>query len=145
MIVIIKLNYEKSVYINLVLILVAAVTFSVPLVDFNEFSSTIGNASGQSNFQVNLPPVIYVISPIEGDINRTVILNASISDPDGNVSTIIWNQEDQSGPVKMNITQDKQSMSFIPTQNVTYVFSVEAIDNNGSATLESIQVTTGHD
>lgn len=145
MIVIIKLNYEKSVYINLVLILVAAVTFSVPLVDFNEFSSTIGNASGQSNFQVNLPPVISVISPIEGDINRTVILNASISDPDGNVSTIIWNQEDESGPVKMNITQDKQSMSFIPTQNVTYVFSVEAIDNNGSATLESIQVTTGHD
>ncbi len=145
MIVIIKLNYEKSVYINLVLILVAAVTFSVPLVDFNEFSSTIGNASGQSNFQVNLPPVISVISPIEGNINRTVILNASISDPDGNVSTIIWNQEDQSGPVKMNITQDKQSMSFIPTQNVTYVFSVEAIDNNGSATLESIQVTTGHD
>ncbi len=145
MIVIIKLNYEKSVYINLVLILVAAVTFSVLLVDFNEFSSTIGNASGQSNFQVNLPPVISVISPIEGDINRTVILNASISDPDGNVSTIIWNQEDQSGPVKMNITQDKQSMSFIPTQNVTYVFSVEAIDNNGSATLESIQVTTGHD
>ena len=145
MIVIIKLNYEKSVYINLVLILVAAVTFSVPLVDFNEFSSTIGNASGQSNYQVNLPPVISVISPIEGNINRTVILNASISDPDGNVSTIIWNQEDQSGPVKMNITQDKQSMSFIPTQNVTYVFSVEAIDNNGSATLESIQVTTGHD
>ncbi len=145
MIVIIKLNYEKSVYINLVLILVAAVTFSVLLVDFNEFSSTIGNAFGQSNFQVNLPPVISVISPIEGDINRTVILNASISDPDGNVSTIIWNQEDQSGPVKMNITQDKQSMSFIPTQNVTYVFSVEAIDNNGSATLESIQVTTGHD
>lgn len=145
MIVIIKLNYEKSVYINLVLILVAAVTFSVPLVDFNEFSSTIGNAFGQSNFQVNLPPVISVISPIEGDINRTVILNASISDPDGNVSTIIWNQEDESGPVKMNITQDKQSMSFIPTQNVTYVFSVEAIDNNGSATLESIQVTTGHD
>ena len=145
MIVIIKLTYEKSVYINLVLILVAAVTFSVLLVDFNEFSSTIGNAFGQSNFQVNLPPVISVISPIEGDINRTVILNASISDPDGNVSTIIWNQEDQSGPVKMNITQDKQSMSFIPTQNVTYVFSVEAIDNNGSATLESIQVTTGHD
>lgn len=145
MIVIIKLNYEKSVYINLVLILVAAVTFSVLLVDFNEFSSTIGNAFGQSNFQVNLPPVISVISPIEGDINRTVILNASISDPDGNVSTIIWNQEDESGPVKMNITQDKQSMSFIPTQNVTYVFSVEAIDNNGSATLESIQVTTGHD
>jgi hypothetical protein len=125
--------------------LVAAVTFSVLLVDFNEFSSTIGNAFGQSNFQVNLPPVISVISPIEGDINRTVILNASISDPDGNVSTIIWNQEDESGPVKMNITQDKQSMSFIPTQNVTYVFSVEAIDNNGSATLESIQVTTGHD
>ena len=43
----------------------------------------------------------------------------------------------------MNISHDKQSMSFIPTWNVTYVFSVEGIDNNGSATLESVQVIIG--
>ena len=98
---------------------------------------------GQLDVQVNEPPTITVISPIEGEINQTVIINASISDPDGNITSIIWNQEDESGPVNMNISQDKQSMSFVPTQNVTYVFSVEGIDNNGSATLESVQVNIG--
>jgi hypothetical protein len=98
---------------------------------------------GQLDVQVNEPPKIAVISPIEGEINQTVIINASISDPDGNITSIIWNQEDESGTVIMNISQDKQSMSFVPTQNVTYVFSVEGIDNNGSATLESVQVNIG--
>lgn len=98
---------------------------------------------GQVDVQVNEPPMITVRSPIEGVFNQTVIINASISDPDGNVTSIIWNQEDESGPVNMNISQDKQSMAFIPTQNVTYVFSVEAIDDNGSATLESVQVNIG--
>ena len=98
---------------------------------------------GQSDVQVNQPPTITVMSPIEGEINQTVIINASIADPDGNITSIIWNQEDESGPVNMNISQDKQSMSFIPTKNVTYVFSVEGIDNNGSATLESVQVNIG--
>lgn len=95
---------------------------------------------GQVDVHVNEPPMITVRSPIEGVFNQTVIINASISDPDGNVTSVIWNQEDESGPVNMNISQDKQSMAFIPTQNVTYVFSVEAIDDNGSATLESVQV-----
>lgn len=98
---------------------------------------------GQVDVHVNEPPMITVRSPIEGVFNQTVIINASISDPDGNVTSIIWNQEDESGPVNMNISQDKQSMAFIPTQNVTYVFSVEAIDDNGSATLESVQVNIG--
>lgn len=98
---------------------------------------------GQLDVQVNEPPKIAVKSPIEGEINQTVIINASISDPDGNITSIIWNQEDESGTVIMNISQDKQSMSFVPTQNVTYVFSVEGIDNNGSATLESVQVNIG--
>lgn len=98
---------------------------------------------GQLDVQVNQPPTITVMSPIEGEINQAVVINASISDPDGNITSIIWNQEDESGPVNMNISQDKQSMSFIPTKNVTYVFSVEGIDNNGSATLESVQVNIG--
>ena len=97
----------------------------------------------QLDVQVNQPPVISVTSPIAGEINQTVIINASISDPDGNITSIIWNQEDESGTVNMNISHDKQSMSFIPTRNVTYVFSVEGIDNNGSATLESVQVNIG--
>jgi len=80
---------------------------------------------GQVDVQVNEPPMITVKSPIEGEINQTVIINASISDPDGNITSIIWNQEDESGTVKMNISQDKQSMAFIPTQNVTYVFIVD--------------------
>ena len=98
---------------------------------------------GQLDVQVNQPPTITVMSPIEGEINQAVVINASISDPDGNITSIIWNQEDESGPVKMNISQDKQSMSFIPTKNVTYVFSIEGIDNNGTATLESVQVNIG--
>lgn len=97
----------------------------------------------QIDVQVNEPPVISVTSPIAGEINQTVIINASISDPDGNITSIIWNQEDESGTVNMNISHDKQSMSFFPTRNVTYVFSVEGIDNNGSATLESVQVNIG--
>lgn len=97
----------------------------------------------QIDVQVNEPPVISVTSPIAGEINQTVIINASISDPDGSITSIIWNQEDESGTVNMNISHDKQSMSFIPTRNVTYVFSVEGIDNNGSATLESVQVNIG--
>lgn len=111
---------------------------------FMTISSDLSTWSfGQLDVQVNEPPKIAVISPIEGEINQTVIINASISDPDGNITSIIWNQEDQSGTVIMNISQDKQSMSFVPTQNVTYVFSVEGIDNNGSATLESVQVNIG--
>lgn len=97
----------------------------------------------QLDVQLNEPPVISVTSPIAGEINQTVIINASISDPDGNITSIIWNQEDESGTVNMNISHDKQSMTFIPTRNVTYVFSEEGIDNNGSATLESVQVNIG--
>lgn len=100
-------------------------------------------ALGQSDGQVNKPPVITVTSPLVGEIGQTVIINASVSDPDGNITSIIWNQEDEFPTMKMNISQDKQSMSFIPTQNVTHVFSVEGIDNNGSATLESVQVNIG--
>ena len=111
---------------------------------FMTISSDLSTWSfGQLDVQVNEPPKIAVISPIEGEINQTVIINASISDPDGNITSIIWNQEDESCTVIMNISQDKQSMSFVPTQNVTYVFSVEGIDNNGSATLESVQVNIG--
>lgn len=91
----------------------------------------------------NKPPTIVVTSPIRAEINQSVVINASISDPDGNITSIIWNQEHEFGPVNMNITEDKESMSFIPIQNVTYVFSVEAIDDKGSTTLESVSVNVG--
>jgi hypothetical protein len=98
---------------------------------------------GQSDAQGKKPPVITVTSPIVGKINQTVIINPSISDPDGNITSIIWNQEDEFRTVQMNISQDRQSMSFIPTQNASHVFSVEGIDNNGDTTLESVQVNIG--
>jgi hypothetical protein len=104
------------------------------------FASLTTQGSGQSDAPVNKPPVIVVTSPIRGEINQTVIINASISDPDGNITSIIWNQEDEFLPVNMNISQDKQTMSFIPIQNVTYVFSIDGIDNSGSTTLKSVQV-----
>lgn len=93
---------------------------------------------------INKSPVITVTSPIKGEINRTVYINASVSDPDGNITSIIWNQEDEYPPVNMSISNDKQTMSFIPTQNVTYVFTIEAIDNNGYTTSNSVEVNVGH-
>jgi hypothetical protein len=98
---------------------------------------------GQSDAPANKPPAILVASPIKGEINQPVTINASISDPEGNITSIIWNQEDEFPPVNMNISRDKQSMSFIPKQNVTYVFSIEAVDNNGLTTLKSAQVNVG--
>jgi K319L-like, PKD domain len=107
------------------------------------FSGQSAVTFGQSDAPVNKPPVIVVASPIKGEINQSVTINASISDPEGNITSIIWNQEDEFPPVNMNISLDKQSMSFIPKQNVTYVFSIEAVDNNGSTTLKSAQVNVG--
>ena len=92
---------------------------------------------------INKPPVIAVTSPIKGEINQTVNINASVLDPDGNITSITWNQEDEFPPVNMSISNDKQAMSFIPTQNVTYVFTIEAIDNSGSTTSNSVQVNVG--
>ena len=103
------------------------------------FASTT-QVFGQSEDPLNKPPVIVVTSPIRGEINQTAVINSSISDSDGNITSIIWNQEDEFHPVNMNISQDKQSMSFIPIQNVSYLFSIEAIDNKGSTTLKSVQV-----
>ena len=111
------------------------------LVYEKSISSSDGTAS--SSLQENNPPVIVVTSPIRGEVNQTVTINASISDTDGNITSIIWNQEDEFPPVNMNILPDKQSMSFIPKQNVTYVFSIEAVDNNGSTTLKSALVNVG--
>jgi hypothetical protein len=107
------------------------------------FSDATTWTFGQLDIQVNKPPVISVTSPISGKISQATTIHASISDPDGNITSIIWNQEDEFGPIEMNISQDKRLMSFVPTQNVTYVFSVEAIDNNGSATLEPVQARIG--
>lgn len=98
---------------------------------------------GQLVTPEQLPPVIVVASHIKAEINQTVIINASISDTDGNITSIIWNQEHDFGPLDLNISDDKRSMSFIPVQNVTYVFSVEAIDNNGLTSLESVRVNVG--
>jgi hypothetical protein len=105
-----------------------------------EKSSNSSDGTASSPLPENKPPVIVVASPIKGEINQPVTIKASISDPEGNINSIIWNQEDEFPPVNMNISLDKQSMSFIPKQNVTYVFSIEAVDNNGSTTLKSAQV-----
>ena len=117
------------------------VTLTILMITISSNLST--RTFGQSDGRVNIPPVITVTSPLVGEIGQTVVINASVSDPDGNITSIIWNQEDEFPTVKMNLSQDKQSMSFIPTQNVTHVFSVEGIDNNGSASLESVQVNIG--
>jgi hypothetical protein len=108
-----------------------------------EKSNSSSDGTASSPLPESKPPVIVVASPIKGEINQPVTIKASISDPEGNITSIIWNQEDEFPPVNMNISLDKQSMSFIPKQNVTYVFSIEAVDNNGSTTLKSAQVNVG--
>jgi Bacterial Ig domain len=132
-------NYTKVTRISTQVFLMALTILSVII-----FSGLSTITFGQSDALVNKPPTIVVTSPITGEINQTVIINASISDPDGNTTSIIWNQEDDHlPPVNMNISHDKQSMSFIPSQNVTYVFSIEASDNNGSTTLKPVEVNIG--
>ena len=108
-----------------------------------EKSNSSSDGIASSSLPENKPPLIVVTSPIRGEINQAVTINASISDRDGNITSIIWNQEDEFPPVDMNISLDKQSMSFIPKQNVTYVFSIEAVDNNGSTALKSALVKVG--
>src|SRR4030095_15903529 len=114
-------NYTKVTRISTQMFVMALTILNVII-----FSGLSTVTFGQSDALVNKPPTIVVTSPIAGEINQNVIVNASISDPDGNITSIIWNQEGYHlRPVNMNISQDKQSMSFIPTQNVTYVFSIE--------------------
>lgn len=128
---------DKSTRIFRILI---ATLVTIIIIVFSGQSTVI---FGQLDAPANKPPVIVVTSPIKGEINQPVTINASISDPEGNITSIIWNQEDEFPPVNMNISLDKQSMSFIPKQNVTYVFSIEAVDNNGSTTLKSALVNVG--
>ncbi len=117
-------NYSKVTSVSTGIFMMASITVIIII-----FSGLIPLTFAQ--YLGDIPPVIIVNSPIEGQVNQRVVINASISDPDGNITLIIWNQESESGPIDMYFT-NKRSMSFIPTQNVTYVFSVEAIDNNGS-------------
>lgn len=131
-------NYGKVTKISTQILIMASTMLIIIIL--SGFSAI---TFAQSTAPENKPPVIIVKSPIEGQINQTVVINASISDPDGNITSIIWNQESESPTVTMDISQDKQSMSFNSTQNTTYVFSIEGIDNNGAATLESVQVNVG--
>lgn len=128
-------NHSKVMYASMQTFLLALTILSIII-----FASSTMQVFGQSEDPPNKPPVIVVSSPIRGEINQTAVINSSISDPDGNITSIIWNQEDEFHPVNMDISQDKQSMSFIPIQNVSYLFSIEAIDNKGSTTLKSVQV-----
>ena len=88
----------------------------------------------------NQPPIIVVTSPITGVINQTIIINASVTDPDGNITNIIWNQE--SGQA-VNFTSNSSVLVFTPIANDTYVFSIDAQDNNGTSTLGKVKVLIG--
>jgi len=83
----------------------------------------------------NKPPVIVVPSSISGDINEEVNIQANVSDPDGNITNIIWNMESE-----QDVTFQAQNdhLQFTPTEAGKYVFSIEAQDNNGSSTLKSV-------
>ena len=80
---------------------------------------------------VNKPPVVS-IQPISNvTVNQTVLINATISDPDGTITTTIWDQK--TGP-KSNFTQVGEDIYFTPLFNGSYLFTVEAQDNDNAIT-----------
>ena len=85
----------------------------------------------------NDPPHIEVSSPIDAVVDQSIEIFAEVSDADGNVTNIIWNQE--SGEVA-NFTSNGSRLQFVPTQADTYVFSIEAQDNDNATSLTSITV-----
>ena len=94
---------------------------------------------------VNILPTVNVTSPINCTINQNCILTATIDDSDGNITQAIWNQEsgtqvDFTSSVDHGTTPDTYTATFKPIVNETYVFSIEAQDNNGSSVLKSITV-----
>jgi len=85
----------------------------------------------------NKSPVIEVTTPISVETNKTVNIQAKVSDPDGIVTQIIWNEESETDS---NFTSNGGNLTFTPIVAGAYIFSVEAIDNNGSSTLKSVTV-----
>ena len=92
---------------------------------------------------INQPPVLKVNSPVKCIINLDCTLTIEqVKDVDGNITAIIWNQE-SGNSVNLTVSEAKLSAVFVPPVNDTYVFSVEARDNNGSSTLKPIVANVG--
>ena len=88
----------------------------------------------------NQKPVIQPINPIKAVINETVNVNASVSDPDGNITLIVFTQN--SGP-QASFISSNASFWFIPAVNGTYEFQVKATDNQGASSTEKFTVNVG--
>ncbi len=93
----------------------------------------------------NKPPTVNVTTPVNCPVNTDCVLTAQIDDPDGNITQAIWNieseqQVDFTSSIDYATTPDTYTATFKPAVNETYVFSIEAQDNNGSSVLKSITV-----
>ena len=69
-------NYIKNTRVSPQTFLIALIMLTF-IIDSGLSTITFG----QSNAPVNKPPVIIVRSPMDGEVNQTVMINASISDP----------------------------------------------------------------
>lgn len=88
----------------------------------------------------NEAPIVELNFPTIGEINQTIIILATISDTDGNITSVDWDQK--SGP-KVNFTSDNSSLTFIPIENATYKFEVIATDDDGATTEKEARIQVG--
>ena len=88
----------------------------------------------------NQVPIIGDIPDRTAEINDTVHIEVLITDADGNITSVDWDQK--SGP-KVNITTTNSSLEFIPLENATYKFTVIATDNEGATAEEEAKVIVG--
>ena len=85
----------------------------------------------------NQSPIISVEPINNATVGQTILVNATVSDPDGTILTTIWDQ--QSGPTS-NFTQVGEDLYFTPSVNGSYLFSVEAQDDKQAITALGVLV-----
>jgi hypothetical protein len=82
---------------------------------------------------LNKPPVIQINS-ISVLVNETAVLKAVITDSDGIVKSVSWEQK--SGP-RVEFTPTATNLTFMPAQVENYGFLVTAIDDDNASSTES--------
>ena len=84
----------------------------------------------------NKSPVILVDPIINATTNQTIFINATVTD-DRKILTTIWDQK--SGP-QSNYTQVGDDLYVIPSTNGSYLFEIEAQDDNNAITAAGVLI-----
>lgn len=87
----------------------------------------------------NKNPIIEVDDLIQQKTGETFTINTKISDPDGQIKEIIW-QQIEGEPLQMSISEDKKSVTITSTVKGDYVITVQAIDDKDKDTIVAIKI-----